>query len=111
MGIKTIQDSTLTAIAKAIREKSKTINTLTPLEMPEAIANIPTGIEGLSYDIANNPQVIVHGLGYRPSVTVTNKDGEIVNIRIKHLDETKAFSISWNSNSYIDPIGGKIYVI
>lgn len=38
-----INDSTLTAIGTAIRNKAGTTNELTPLEMPTAIANIPSG--------------------------------------------------------------------
>lgn len=44
MAKKTINDSTLTAIANAIRAKTGDSDTMTPLEMPEEIASIPTGI-------------------------------------------------------------------
>lgn len=43
MAKKIINDSTLTAIADAIREKTGDSNTMTPLEMPTKIENIPTG--------------------------------------------------------------------
>ena len=43
MGIKSIYDSTLTAIADAIRAKDGSSGTYTPLEMPQAIEDIPTG--------------------------------------------------------------------
>ena len=43
MGKKLIKDSTLTGIADAIRAKGGTTGTMTPQEMPEKIAAIPTG--------------------------------------------------------------------
>ena len=43
MGKKLIKDSTLTGIANAIRAKGGTSGTMTPQEMPEKIAAIPTG--------------------------------------------------------------------
>lgn len=43
MGSYIIQSQTLTDIADAIRNKAGSSSTLTPLEMPNAIANIPSG--------------------------------------------------------------------
>ena len=50
MATKTILDSTLTAIANAIRAKTGDSGTMTPLEMPEEIENIPTGGGGDTLD-------------------------------------------------------------
>ena len=50
MATKTILDSTLTAIADAIRQKTGDSGSMTPLEMPEEIENIPTGGGGDTLD-------------------------------------------------------------
>ena len=42
--IYSIQDETLTAIGEAIRQKGNTTELLTPLEMPQAIIDIPLGV-------------------------------------------------------------------
>ena len=44
-----IEDTTLSAIAEAIREKSETADGLTPVQMPGAIRDIKTAA-GVSYE-------------------------------------------------------------
>ena len=46
MATKTIQDSTLSAIADAIRQKTGNSSSMTPAEMAEEISNIQTGSAG-----------------------------------------------------------------
>lgn len=51
-----IQSQTLTDIADAIRNKTGSSSTLTPLEMPNAIANIPSGssVNTITIEIGEN---------------------------------------------------------
>ena len=47
MSLLVINANTLTAIANAIRGKTGGVDTMTPLEMPDEITNIPTGGGGI----------------------------------------------------------------
>ena len=51
-----IQSQTLSDIADAIRNKADSSSTLTPLEMPNAIANIPSGssVNTITIEIGEN---------------------------------------------------------
>lgn len=66
---------------------------------------------GKSYIIGNNPQVVVHNLGHRPSVTVTDPSGRDVSVDIVHVDEKNSFYVTWNPGEDTDLTGGTIYVI
>ena len=48
MALYTIQEETLTDIGDAIRAKTGTTDTISPLDMPEAISSIETG--GMDFD-------------------------------------------------------------
>lgn len=48
----TIQETTLTAIADAIRAKGGSSEMMTPLEMPQVIANIPVGSSDSTIDLS-----------------------------------------------------------
>ena len=57
-----IQSQTLTDIADAIRNKAGSSSTLTPLEMPNAIANIPSGSSVNTITIEIGANSVTQGL-------------------------------------------------
>lgn len=64
MALKTINDTNLSAIAAAIREKNQTTNTYKPSEMAEAIKAISTGVSkwGTLYYSANSASLNVSSI-------------------------------------------------
>ncbi len=79
-----IKDSTLTAIANAIREKTETTGTMLPSEMAALIqgitgAKVAYGKETYSVNSADTTATITHGLGETPNLFVMFESSAPIN--------------------------------
>lgn len=79
-----IKDSTLTAIANAIREKTETTATMLPSEMAALIAGLPNikmtyGSQTLASNTSLGSIEITHNLGVTPNVIFLAQSGNVYN--------------------------------
>lgn len=66
---------------------------------------------GKTFPITANPQVVMYDEDYRPSVSVTDKDGNEVVVEIVFNDAEKHCVVQWKNRLDSLLIGGEIYVI
>lgn len=86
-----VKDSTLTAIANAIREKTETTATMLPSEMAALIqgitgAKVTYGTVTYSINSADTTATITHGLGETPNLFVMFESGAPINYRCNILE-------------------------
>ena len=112
-----IEDSTLSAIAEAIREKGGTTEAMTPADMAEAIAAIQAGGGGRPYafgtvSISNSYTATVDGLPFQPSIIVmfyNNASGMAQNAAMSVLADIEGNFKTLDYNMYDSETWNYIY--
>jgi hypothetical protein len=86
-------------IADAIRAKGGTVATLTPSEMPQAIADLPTGggLEPLTAYVRNDRHHYCYGSGVNYTAGVSSNHSDIYNI--EYNEELKIYVYIPNPNA------------
>lgn len=98
MGKKLIKDSTLTGIADAIRAKGGATGSMTPMEMPAKIAEIPTGLD-TSDATANASDMAKNKTAY--------VNGEKVTGTLEEVASGSVATVNWDIPNFSD---GNVYI-